>query len=150
MLKESLDFLRFQSKQNRLNTLKQETLYNQNHDNMALTSTTSLATIDILDFLRKNNNSDFIMPTNPAISKSSKLLNYNSVVSILPSGDLLDRVGSFLELAFGKKFWIYCLFFSFVFGFLFCICCICCSKCGRKCLCYFALPNCCKKRKVIN
>ena len=154
MLKESLDLLRFQSKQNRLNILKQETLYNQNHDSMALKSTKSLTTVDILDFLRRNNNSDFIMPTNPALSKSSKLLNYDSLESLLPTVDLqtylFDGFGSFFEKAFGNKFWIYGLFFTFVCGILFCICCLCCSKCGRSCLCYFALPNFCKKRKVIN
>ena len=98
MFKDSFDLLRFQNKKSNLDTLKQEMFYNedlnQRHANLAIQSSTSLASIDIFEFLKRNNQSNFKMPTNPYISQSRKLLNSNSIVqSIFPAEDLLDGAG---------------------------------------------------------
>lgn len=140
MFQESLNLLRFHNKKIKLDTIKQEMTYNedfsQRHANIAIKSTTTSAYDDIIEFLKKNNDSNFKMPTNPSISKSSKLLYLNNEVSSQLSGSILEIIGGGLEIAVGKKIWVFILI-TLVF-FSFCICCCfywcCCFKC-RNFLC---------------
>jgi hypothetical protein len=151
MFRDNFNLLRFQNKKSKIDTLKQEMFYNedlnQRHANIAIQSSTSLASIDILEFLRRNNQSNFKMPIDPYISQSRKLLNSNSIVnSIFPAEDLLDGAGGVLEKLLGRKFWIFSMLIMIIFCLLLCICtyCFCCSKCGRSFLCCFI----CKRKSI--
>lgn len=151
MFKDNFDLLRFQNKKSKFDTLKQEMFhnedFNQRHANIAIQSSTSLASIDILEFLKRNNQSNFKMPIDSYISQSRKLLNSNSIVnSIFPAEDLLDGAGGVLEKLVGRKIWMFSMLIMIIFGLLFCIYlyCVCCSKCGRSFLCCFT----CKRKSI--